>query len=1072
MKRLNSILVLVLASLAVRALHAEEAPDVKAGVAASGLVSGLAVAVGGDGAVETEILRAGPDWILLSVGGEVAAADARREKLRSHAGSAVVQPLLSSEIPVYARAAALLVIDADALGSAAPSDAEIARVLRPFCTAWVKRGGRWASRRGQWPETIADYPHWLGDAGMSAQVRDEEAGPVRSLRWVTQGRKQSNADSMVWMAGGVLVSNHPDRSEVKESNLSGYDAFTGLRLWRRPDLSPGAGYPTTGADYHYGVALDRQRLVVPGLDASAVMASIPPDAPPWAMAHAIGQNRKKSWAQGTPEYLLALDSKTGKTLLTYDQGPDQLKDGEITALLHAGRLIAVAGGGLWVLDAATGKRIWHVRREDAQLLFPSAQGDQLVVAVGERVGATRAHGNMLDREFTLREVVAHDLADGGLRWRWHYERDPALSDRHRCTLVAHNAGRLWVSVRADPPKGNVRDASELICLDPAMGRPIWRIRHAELGPTDNFTRLAVIGERVFMSHGADTLAVFSLADGRPLTQGRSYQGACLTARASRNHVFHSAVTIGGEPPFPVHRAHPVAGRCHLGAFPGHGMLLSAGARCDCDPFLYGISAFGSDLPPQTVDPITVTGPGQPASMVEGDAWRTALRDARRSGWSDTSLAGELQSRWSIRLDVLPPASQVLAQQWDLHPTAEWISAPVVADGVVTVSLPHRHQVVSLDPATGAERWRHVAGGRVDGPPTLAGGMVVFGTAAGWIEAVSLADGRPVWRSLVAPGTRFRVDNAQVESSHGIPAAVTVVGDRVYAMGGSHSHLDGGLRWAELDLPTGRVLRHGFTPTTPEPFEFRSADGKRPGKGFPIEVDDYPLVNPFKQDTFQRLPGTFPSTHLAVAYPEVRCGILTLTPEGWLALGKLALDPKSGAILKAGRDFGYVDSGHWGNDLKSAPRYPVAMQAGLLGKGPDQVTLGGVKAKQIAYRGNEFVALACTAPGDYAARNLVRLLARCELPDDGSGKAKVVWEVPWEGGRRLELQSLMSAPPALAVAGDAVLIGWDKQLRRYRLSDGSLQATLDLPAPLTQAGIAVAEGAVYVTCQDGTVMALR
>ena len=149
-----------------------------------------------------------------------------------------------------------------------------------------------------------------------------------------------------------------------------------------------------------------------------------------------------------------------------------------------------------------------------------------------------------------------------------------------------------------------------------------------------------------------------------------------------------------------------------------------------------------------------------------------------------------------------------------------------------------------------------------------------------------------------------------------------------------------------------------------------------------------------------------------------------------------------------------------------------MQAGLLGKGPDQVTLGGVKAKQIAYRGNEFVVLACTAPGDYAARNLVRLLARCELPDDGSGKAKVVWEVPWEGGRRLELQSLMSAPPALAVAGDAVLIGWDKQLRRYRLGDGSFQASLDLPAPVTQAGIAVAGGQVIVSCVDGTVMALR
>jgi hypothetical protein len=48
-----------------------------------------------------------------------------------------VQPLLSKPIPVHPRAAALLVVDADALGSAAPSDAEIARVLRRFGTAWI-----------------------------------------------------------------------------------------------------------------------------------------------------------------------------------------------------------------------------------------------------------------------------------------------------------------------------------------------------------------------------------------------------------------------------------------------------------------------------------------------------------------------------------------------------------------------------------------------------------------------------------------------------------------------------------------------------------------------------------------------------------------------------------------------------------------------------------------------------------------------------------------------------------------------------------------------------------------------
>lgn len=1051
---------------------AGEGPDVAAAMRATGLLSGLAVTVGCDGTLEADILKAAPDGILLSLGGDMAAADARRERLRVYAGRAVVQPLLSHEIPVYSRAVALLVVDVDALGAAAPPAAEITRVLRPFGTAFVRRSGRWTSQRGQWPHTIADYPHWLGDAGMSAQVRDHEAGPVRSLRWTTQGTKQYNADSMVWMAGGVLVSNHPDRSEWKQWNLSGFDAFTGLRLWRRADLGPGAGQGRDSLDHHYAVAMDRERLVVPGLDASEVVASLKPDAPPWALPQALTKHRRDRRSAGNPEYLLALDPKTGRTLMAYEQGPDLVKEGPATSLLHDGKLIVAAGNGLWVLDATSGKRLWQARHEGRQLLFPSVYDGQVVVAVGERIGMTAAHSNFLDWEITLDEVVAYDLTSGRERWRWRYEHDPAISPGHRCTLLAHNTGRLWVSVRPHPTNTRVKESWTLTCLDPAIGKPLWTIRHPELGPTDNFLRLATIGEHIFVSHGADDLVVRKLADGAAVAWGRTYQGACLTARASADYVFHSAVTIAGQPPFLVHRAHPVAGRCHLGAFPGHGMVLAAGSRCDCDPFLYGVSAFGSDPPPAAVEPVTISGAGVPGQATDGDAWRTALRDERRSAWSEKPIATELKQMWKVCLDGLRPASEILAAQWEMHSTAEWLSAPVLADGVVAVSLPHVHQVVALDPSTGTVRWRYQAGGRVNGPPTLAGGMAVFGTGAGWVEAVSIADGRPVWRSLVAPGTRFRVDNAQVESSHGVPAPVAVVGERVYAMGGSHSHLDGGFRWAELELKTGRLLRHGFTPTTPQPFEFRSPDNKRPGKGFPYEVDEYPLVRPHKQQShFQRLPGTYPSTPLAVAYPEILCSVLTLTPEGWLALGKIALDPKSGTILKAGKDFGYVDSGHWGNDLKAAPRYPVATQAGLLGKGMDQATMGGVRAKQIAYRDRRFVALACTAPDDYAARNILRLLALCEMPGDGNGKAKLVWEVPWEG-RAPEMQSVVTGPPALAVADNAVLVGWDRQVRCYGLASGKLLATLELPAPLAHGGIAIANGQVVVSCQDGALVSYK
>ena len=61
-----------------------------------------------------------------------------------------------------------------------------------------------------------------------------------------------------------------------------------------------------------------------------------------------------------------------------------------------------------------------------------------------------------------------------------------------------------------------------------------------------------------------------------------------------------------------------------------------------------------------------------------------------------------------------------------------------------------------------------------GPATIAGGMVLFGDAAGWIEAVSITDGKRVWKTLVGPGTRYQVTQAQIEGSHPIPSSVTVL----------------------------------------------------------------------------------------------------------------------------------------------------------------------------------------------------------------------------------------------------------------------------------------------------------
>jgi len=1055
-------------ALAVHAVHAGPAradgptPDA-AGLAdaieATGLSAGLAVTLGVDAATDRAILGQAPGWLLLSLPGDAAAADARREQLRDAAGRAVVQPRLGGGVPVYPRAAAALVVDADALGDAAPTDAEIDRALRPFGTAFVKRDGRWTSRTAPWPGTIADLTHWLGDHRLSSQVPDEEIGRVRSLRWHTA--REDLAGGQVWAAGGVLVA------EVElggEQGLAGFDAFTGLQLWHRPGIRTGHNYTTS---------LDGKRLVI---------REVP-------IGDGRGPRRGKKDEDPEPVYLKALDPKTGEPLLVYDRGPDIRSDRHVLANVVGGKLVVAATGSLTVLDAASGERLWRADHPGKQVMFPSVAGGRVACVIGPKVGDTAAHAGGLDREVLFDAAVCYDLRTGEQRWRWTQDKLKLPAT----TYAAFADGRYWVSLM--PPQGiRLKDKPGekqwfVARIDPATGAADWVREHPEMGPTDQFVRLFVFGDALMLHRGAQTFRAMDKASGELLSGKRSYDsmaGGCTHPRASAGYAYHATTSIAGDAPFWTHRANLQSGRCHKGGFPGQGMLFAADAGCDCDAFLRGLSGYGSDDPSAVLDPVTAAGPGRPGATREGDAWRTALRDVERSTWSPSSLDGELQEAWRVKLDPLGDAPEALADQWARHVFADTVSGPVVADGVLVVVLGQTHEVVGIAPETGEVRWRRRADSRVDGPVTLAGGMAVYGTTGGWVEAVSVDEGRLVWRTLVAPDSRYRVENGQVESSHPVTAPVAVVGEKVYAAAGVHTHVDGGIIFAELDLATGRLLRRVAVDGQPQPF---TPDKDK--QGYPGEdVFNPAMAAEMGDGKFQKLEGTYPSSELAIAYPEQRIGILTRTPEGWLGLGTLALDPASGEVKRGGVDFGYVNTGHWGLNLQAAPRYPVHVLAGHLSKDGDQVVMGGVRAKAIAYRDDTLIAVAGSDDAKWRYGPEGTQIARHRLTPDGS--TEIVWKVPFEKRYDHRDRHWMKtgirhrdAPETLAVAGDTALLATahlerndDHQLlpvaelTLYDLADGKVKQKLKLPARAAQAGIAVVDGAVYVACLDGTVVCYR
>ena len=141
-----------------------------------------------------------------------------------------------------------------------------------------------------------------------------------------------------------------------------------------------------------------------------------------------------------------------------------------------------------------------------------------------------------------------------------------------------------------------------------------------------------------------------------------------------------------------------------------------------------------------------------------------------------------------------------------------LSSVVIGGGKLLVADIDAQTVYALDAASGAELWTYTAGGRVDSPPTVYGGRVVFGAADGWVTCLRARDGALCWRYRAAPEERRIVAYDRVESAWPVHGSVTVLPPRgagdpasVCFAAGRSTYLDGGILLCRLDLASGKVL---------------------------------------------------------------------------------------------------------------------------------------------------------------------------------------------------------------------------------------------------------------------------
>jgi outer membrane protein assembly factor BamB len=207
------------------------------------------------------------------------------------------------------------------------------------------------------------------------------------------------------------------------------------------------------------------------------------------------------------------------------------------------------------------------------------------------------------------------------------------------------------------------------------------------------------------------------------------------------------------------------GVCQYGVMPCNGLIYVPPHPCQC---------FNGNL---------IWSPPVPNKRPQ--EWPTYRHDMTRSGCASTKIPVNLRRQWKTEI-------------------GDTLSSVVIGNNKLLVSEVDRQMVYCLNAENGTQLWTFIAEGRIDSPPTIYQGMVIFGCRNGYVYALRISDGGLIWRFRGAPVDRRTVVRDRLESLWPIHGSVLVVNGAVYFAAGHTSYLDGGIRLYGLDAESGQV----------------------------------------------------------------------------------------------------------------------------------------------------------------------------------------------------------------------------------------------------------------------------
>jgi len=752
---------------------------------AAGVKGGLIIHIGcGDGKLTTA-LRRNDSFIVHGLDTDVKNVQAAREHIASQKSWAKVSVdrLQGNSLPYIDNLANLVV--SDKLGKVSMD--EVMRILAPKGVAYIKKGAKWTKTIKPRPKDIDEWTHYLHDSTGNAVSHDLVVGPPAHFQWIGSPRWARHHDRMASMsalvsANGRLFYIFDEATAAviqlpQKRTLIARDAFNGAILWKRPIPS----WHTHLWPFKSGPAQLPRRIIAQG---DRVHVALGYEAP-----------------------LTTLDAVTGAIIKTY---PETKFTEEVIA----------SDGELFLLVNPEHKthneyrpQVNNIGQAKTRVAeeWPWNEQPRRIMAIRDKTGNTLWSKEYrvvplsltADNEHVLfhdgERVVCLDRKNGDPIWRSDKvtTRSP-IPTNFGPTLVAYDDIVLFA--------GGDRS---MTALSAKTGKTLWTGEHRKGGhnsPED----LLVVGGLVWsgtIASGKDS-GIFTGRDlhtGQvksefgPDVQTHWFHHRCYRAKATDRFLLPSRTGIEfidyNAKTWTPH--HWVRGGCLYGIMPANGLIYAPPHSCACymDAKLNGFNALAPATPART----KATKVARARRLEQGPAfsrkidaspakndWPTYRSNPSRNGFTKASVPAKLQQLWKKDLGGK-------------------LSSLSVAAGKLFVASIDKHTVHALDADNGKALWSYATGGRVDSPPTIYQGRVLFGSADGFVYCLDASDGALIWRFRAAPQDRRMMSFEQIESVWPVHGSVLVQNGTVYCLAGRSMFLDGGIHLLQLDPKTGRKI---------------------------------------------------------------------------------------------------------------------------------------------------------------------------------------------------------------------------------------------------------------------------